>query len=549
MVINQHYSFGPLILHACLKPLSFRNFNACLYDIALAHPHTLLWVKGKPGAGKSTLMKHTLRYCQPAHDSFKGYNIASFFFNARGANLEKTLLGMLRSLMPSLRSNLIILIDALDECQDPDVRDMVGFIEELSIRAVGARGTLKICLFSRHYPTITIKKHQELVVEGIREHQEDIHKYVSEKLNERNEEIEKELFKKASGVFMWVVLVVSMLNTAFDEGKVDAMWKSLNQIPRDLEDLLGNILQLYFAMMSGAETGQLKPWDPSKISAESIRRRITYSSRGLMEIRKVQAYREQGASPETVHFIHESVNDFLLRNRLQELDPALASNPAAISHDRLARCCLSCLMMETLPPPEAERRRTTYWPSHPFLGYASTYALDHAEEAEAETLERIRLYHCCLLSRGLECANSLYMSVAHQHSGLVKALLGRGVNVNGRGAYGTVLQAAIYTDNQDTMALLLEKGADVNGHVGFQATPLQLAASFGRNEMVSTLPKNGADIDARQEITGTALQEASHQGNRAMVRMLLEKGADVNVRSFRGMKLFVLREISLEDFL
>jgi ABC-type ATPase involved in cell division len=59
----------------------------------------VLWIKGKPGAGKSTLMKHILFYCQ---GNLKDRTIAAHFFNARGNKLEKTLIGMLRSLMYQL---------------------------------------------------------------------------------------------------------------------------------------------------------------------------------------------------------------------------------------------------------------------------------------------------------------------------------------------------------------------------------------------------------------------------------------------------------------
>jgi len=53
----------------------------------------VLWVKGKPGTGKSILMTHI---CQ---NTFKDHVIAAYFFNVRGSELEKTPLGMLRSLI------------------------------------------------------------------------------------------------------------------------------------------------------------------------------------------------------------------------------------------------------------------------------------------------------------------------------------------------------------------------------------------------------------------------------------------------------------------
>lgn len=55
--------------------------------------------KATPELGKSTLMKHALLYCQ---EKFKDDAIAYYFFNARGATLERSPSGMLQSLMIQL---------------------------------------------------------------------------------------------------------------------------------------------------------------------------------------------------------------------------------------------------------------------------------------------------------------------------------------------------------------------------------------------------------------------------------------------------------------
>ena len=66
-------------------------------DLADIQDHNgVLWIKGHPGVGKSTLMKHTLSYCK---ENFENYAIASYFFNARGAVLERSPLGLMRSLL------------------------------------------------------------------------------------------------------------------------------------------------------------------------------------------------------------------------------------------------------------------------------------------------------------------------------------------------------------------------------------------------------------------------------------------------------------------
>lgn len=60
----------------------------------------ILWIAGKPGAGKSTLMKVLLAHTKKA----KGMDeiILDFFFNARGDEPEKTTLGMYRALLLKL---------------------------------------------------------------------------------------------------------------------------------------------------------------------------------------------------------------------------------------------------------------------------------------------------------------------------------------------------------------------------------------------------------------------------------------------------------------
>jgi hypothetical protein len=61
--------------------------------------HGFFWIKGKPGTGKSTLMK-----CAH-HRELKKFSedvIISFFFKVRGAQLHRSTEGMYRSLLCQL---------------------------------------------------------------------------------------------------------------------------------------------------------------------------------------------------------------------------------------------------------------------------------------------------------------------------------------------------------------------------------------------------------------------------------------------------------------
>jgi hypothetical protein len=72
--------------------------------------------------------------------------------------------------------------------------------------------------------------------------------------------------------------------------------------------------------------------DRSNDTPEMIKRFITSTSKGLIEIRKGDTETE---------FIHESINDFLLRNkRLQTIDPGLEPHAIGSSHNRLASTCV-----------------------------------------------------------------------------------------------------------------------------------------------------------------------------------------------------------------
>ena len=105
---------------AFLDSLSFEQIDARLLNIKKAHDmacnwlyehleykmwlnrdfthehHGFMWIKGKPGAGKSTMMKHALLKTKKV---LAGATIISFFFNSRGSILEKSTLGIYRSLL------------------------------------------------------------------------------------------------------------------------------------------------------------------------------------------------------------------------------------------------------------------------------------------------------------------------------------------------------------------------------------------------------------------------------------------------------------------
>jgi hypothetical protein len=371
--------------------------------------HGILWIKGKPGAGKSTLMK-----CAYTHGSTTLQDEATiaFFFNARGGELERSTAGLYRSLInqlldkllsriPNLSATLlaqpsrrrclnrqdwpiqllkdifseIVLaldsikltcyIDALDECSETSIRDLLDFLEDLSASTLRADIVFSIMLSSRHYPHITVRHASELILESLTGHRRDINEYVHDKLRIDDPRLARDLAldigSRSSGVFLWVVLVVAILNQKHDRGHRHLLLASLRNLPDELHSLFKQIIhgdsrdrastvelflwilyanrplepdECYHAVVVGQQGYSVEGWDPSEASIHDMTRFITDTSKGLAEMTR-------GGFPK-VQFIHESVRDFLFADGLGLLEPGLSSgnkNIASVIHERLYQCC------------------------------------------------------------------------------------------------------------------------------------------------------------------------------------------------------------------
>ena len=124
----------------------------------------------------------------------------------------------------------------------------------------------------------------------------------------------------------------------------------------------------------------------------------------------------------------------------------------------------------------------------------------------------------------------LAFAAAHGRINTVKALLGKGVEVNaGSGANGpTALGAAVANGQAEVVRVLAENGADVNGRDKAGQTCLILAVVLGQAEVVKVLLEAGADVSMGDNFGVTPLTWAVAGGRADIVRLLLDAGADVD---------------------
>lgn len=90
-------------------------------------------------------------------------------------------------------------------------------------------------------------------------------------------------------------------------------------------------------------------------------------------------------------------------------------------------------------------------------------------------------------------------------------------------------------DGAEVAAMLVERGAEVNGRSGpGRNTPLHSAARRGTLPIAIALLDAGADLEARDAKGETPLRRAVNCGQGPMVGLLLERGADPLSRDRRG---------------
>ncbi|KAM0405980.1 hypothetical protein ACHAPZ_002731 [Fusarium culmorum] len=589
--------------------------------------HGFLWLKGKPGAGKSTLMKFL--YLRAKRKDRNSQSLTgSFFFNARGEELEKTVSGMYRSLLlqllqgfpdlqcvlddpelvprgqvgcPSLnilkdllRSAVLKLdqrsftcyIDALDECDEQQVMDMVEYFEDLAEQCAEDGVRLQICFSSRHYPFVDIRVGLCLILEEQAGHTGDLETYIKSHLRVRDPsllaELQEKMLEKASGVFMWVVLVVEVLNVENRRGRLSLKTR-LEEVPsglselfkdllrRDntnLEELLLSILwillserplkpeEYYHALWSGLSLEGLADVEPPTINVadanDCFGRCVVSSSKGLAEITK--------AKHPTVQFIHESVRDFLIKDKgLHELWPELGADWESSGHDRLKLCCQS--YVKFVGTRELPLSRLDIDKSYPFLEYASQLVLHHADRASDVVCQEAFLDHFPTsmwitvtsifekfkIREYTQGATLIYILAERGHPGLIRVFLKANpdnLDINRRvhkERYRYPLIAAMAKGDKNSVIALLglsstiHDGADIAKTLvcnidagGANRNPLSWACEHGHLGIVKVLMSRSSQNNDTRKGMPTPLMLASQKGHIEIAKFLIDYGVDIH---------------------
>ncbi|KAK1753395.1 hypothetical protein QBC47DRAFT_268160, partial [Echria macrotheca] len=270
------------------------------FDSFLLKDASTYWVTGKPGSGKSTLIKYIaenssttekLNAWAQDHDLF----VAQHYFSYRASELQRSEIGMLRSLLhqilqdqpdfikqgfseryrvlcstaggvsgefgtEELRTCLrrvidsrisaffLFIIDGLDE-SNTKRKGLPKLVEY--INSLGTHRNVKVLISSRPWPEI------EESLEGcprLKVHEltrDDIRYFTESKINNHHRsrtlqlqdptainQLVTEIVDSSSGVFLWVALVVqSLLQGLRNHDTISDLFARLQELPKELDDL------------------------------------------------------------------------------------------------------------------------------------------------------------------------------------------------------------------------------------------------------------------------------------------------------------------------
>lgn len=264
------------------------------YQTWLKTRSSLLWIKGHPGSGKSTLLKYAI-----GQENEENVFVASFFFNGRGSPVEKSPVGLYRSLLHKLLQfapaagkhqelahvyktrcdtqgefdkewswhekeleiwledvllclsthPIRLYVDAIDEGGKGVALKLVTYFQKIVSRTIESGGSLKVCLSCRHYPLLPGIMSLELNVEE--ENHADIVEYLRTGFisggvsDEKAQILEKAIIEKANGIFQWCVIVVPRMIHLYRIGtKLQRIQEVIKQLPEELDELYREIMKM-----------------------------------------------------------------------------------------------------------------------------------------------------------------------------------------------------------------------------------------------------------------------------------------------------------------
>ncbi|RDH21372.1 ankyrin [Aspergillus niger ATCC 13496] len=578
----------------------------------LDHPNFQTWLKEEsgpllvsadPGCGKSVLAKYLVDHALP-----RSATICYFFFKAEDQNTIRqalcALLHQLFSQKPQLTKHamtqyqkngdglinstislwnifenatkdpqaglVIAVLDALDECLEPELRNL---IENVKRQCTGDRiieGQLKYLLTCRPYENI-VSGFQDLrnAFPYIHIPGEDESKAISQEVNhvirhrvkglsprlppEAVTYLEKRLQEGTHRTYLWVYLVFDYLETQNYKRTLTAIKAAIGQLPNSVNEAYDKILS-----KSGDDGIVLKVL--SIILAASRPLTVSEINVALNVEQTLQSLQDLDLEPEKqfttrlrsqcglfisiydnkIHFLHQTAREFLIAKasigEVTEHGPKLRwqeSITTQKAHYVLAELCVLYLklfnMNDTEDPygcsPSGLSERKCHRTNHTaFLDYSALFWSVHFREADIHENEAIIWALMEICNPNTKCYPEWFNIYSKSTRGVVPSRL-----------HGVVM--ASYYGFCGVLRKLLDEGADINERDSEHHMPLLSWAIENRHEGVVKLllSYKTIELNAEDKYSSTPLMLAVEKAHEPIVKLMLaEERVDLNKVSTIG---------------
>ncbi|KAH8895403.1 purine and uridine phosphorylase, partial [Thozetella sp. PMI_491] len=548
-----------------------------------------LLISADPGCGKSVLAKYLIDHGLP-----RSTTICYFFFKDQDQNTVRqalcALLHQLFSQKPYLIDNaikefakdgpglvhstsslwtvlgnavqdsqagsIIIVLDALDECAEPEFENLIRNVERQSRSSQSGHSKLKFLLTSRPYgqivgrfsgllgslPFIHIPGEEES--QRISQEINCVIRYRVEQLakekrlsDQLKDHLAKRLLDIPHRTYLWVYLI-------FDYLAKDQFKQTPNGIDYTITILPKDFYQIYEHILSKSKDDPivrkalciiLAASRPLTLSEMRLALDIEESTKSIydLDLEEEEGFKARLRSwcglfisfyHGKIYFLHQTAREFLTALELVSIPSGFHwqySIAIHHAHSVLAKLCVLYLHFFNTDASflaaigEKVNLSST---NLAFLDYSVRNWGLHFRKALISNNASILSYTLGICDPGSKSYSVWF-------------------NLYWESEYGappghfSSLAVASYFGHEAVVQQLLDKGADIEAKdTEYSQTPLSWAAQKGHEAVVQQLLDKGADIEAKDKSSLTPLLRAAQNGHEAVVQQLLGKGADIEAK-------------------
>ncbi|PYH46395.1 uncharacterized protein BP01DRAFT_414904 [Aspergillus saccharolyticus JOP 1030-1] len=432
-------------------------------------------------------------------------------------NSTESLWKVLRNAIGDLESGtIIIVLDALDECSESDLPDLVRNVED---QFRGGQGKLKYLLTCRPYesivsrfsnllhtfPNIRIPGEEESEIISYEVNHVIAHKInqLSQKKNlssEVREKLDEELRKTPHRTYLWVYLVFNYLEEEDFKKTAKGAESALKKLPRSVNAAYEQILNKSkdYLIVRKVLSIILAASRPLTLLEMNIAVNVdeTLHSVDDLDLESEGDFKSRLRTlcglfitiyQGRIHFLHQTAREFLLADLVSSSTTPLEQgwyHSIAITqaHEVLATVCvryLDCLNCDRTILANTDGDNSNIAGSHDFLHYSAETWTTHFREANIIPTAAIlpsALRICDAGSRSYAVWFSIFLETTYLE--------------DSEGFSNLML--ASYCGHYAIAKILLEQGSDVDSkNTWYGKTPLSWAAENGHKEVVQLLIQTG----------------------------------------------------------